>query len=118
MKHGTLSAICRILVVTLMMFSFQTAHAGMIGTGQAADTQRASVMSVIDRTDVSQQLQSMGLDPQVAKDRVGAMTDEELRTLSGKLDTLPAGGMSDWWIGAIVVAIIAALVWASYGYKR
>jgi len=118
MKHGTMSAICRVLVVSLMMLSFQTAQAGMIGTGQVADTQRTSVMHVIDRADVSQQLQSMGLEPQVAKDRVAAMTDEEVRTLSGKLDTLPAGGMSDWWIGAIVVAIIAVAVWGSYGWKR
>jgi len=118
MKHGTMSAICRVLVVTLMMLSFQTARAGMIGTGQAADTQRASVMSVIDRADVSQQLQSMGLEPQVAKDRVAAMTDEEVRSLSGKLDTLPAGGMSDWWIGAIVIAVIAVAVWGAYGWKR
>jgi len=118
MKHGTMSAICRVLVVTLMMLSFQTARAGMIGTGQAADMQRASVMNVIDRADVSQQLQSMGLEPQIAKDRVAAMTDEEVRSLSGKLDTLPAGGMSDWWIGAIVIAVIAVAIWGAYGWKR
>lgn len=119
MKHTIMSAIARILVITLTLLSFQTARAGMIGTPEAAaDAQRANVMGVIDRADVSRQLQAMGLDPQAAKDRVAALTDEEVRSLSGKLDTLPAGGISDWWIGAIVVAIIAAVVWANYGYKR
>jgi len=118
MKHSTMSAICRILLVTLTLLSFQSARAGMITTPQAADAQRSAVMGVIDRADVSSQLQAMGLEPQVAKDRVAALSDEEVRALSGKLDSLPAGGMSNWWIGAIVVAIIAAVVWANYGWKR
>lgn len=118
MKHSTMSTICRILVFTLTLLSFQTARAGMIGTPQAAEAQRSTVMSVIDRADVSRQLQAMGLEPQAAKDRVAALTDEEISALSGKLDTLPAGGMSDWWIGAIVIAIIAAVVWANYGWKK
>ncbi|HWI12740.1 MAG TPA: PA2779 family protein [Burkholderiales bacterium] len=117
MKHGTLSVIARILVITLTLLSFQTARAGMIATPQATDAQRSTVISVIDRADVSRQLQAMGLDPQVAKDRVAALSDQELSALSGKLETLPAGGMSNWWIGVIVVAIIGAIVWANYGYK-
>jgi hypothetical protein len=118
MKHNTMSAICRMLLVTLTLFSFQSARAGMIATPQAADTQRAAVIGLIDRADVSKQLQAVGLEPQAAKDRVAALSDEEVRALSGKVDTLPAGGMSDWWIGVIVVAIIAAVVWGNYGWKR
>ena len=118
MKHSTMSAICRILLVTLTLFSFQAARAGMITTPQAADSQRSAVISLIDRADVSSQLQALGLEPQAAKDRVAALSDDEVRALSGNLDTLPAGGMSDWWIGAIVVAIVAAVVWANYGWKR
>jgi hypothetical protein len=110
-----MSAICRILVVTLTLLSFQTARAGMIGTPQAADAQRSTVISVIDRAGVSSQLQAMGLEPQAAKDRVAALTDEEVRALSGKLESLPAGGISDWWLAAI---IIAAVVVALYGWKK
>ena len=118
MKHSTFSALCRILVVTLTLLSFQTARAGMIGTPQAVDAQRSHVANVIDRADVSRQLQTMGLDPQAAKDRVASLSDEEVSALSGKLDSLPAGGMSDWWAGAIVLAIIGAIVWANYGWKQ
>lgn len=118
MKHSTMAAISRMLVVALTLLSFQTAQAGMIGTSQAADAQRSQVIGVIDRADVSRELQAMGLEPQAAKDRVAALTDEEVRTLSGQLDTLPAGGMSDWWIGAIVLAIVGAVIWANYGWKR
>jgi len=117
MKHGTLSVIARILVITLTLLSFQTARAGMIATPQATDAQRSAVIGVIDRADVSRQLQAMGLDPQAAKDRVAALSDEEVSALSGKLESLPAGGISNWWIGVIVVAIIGAVVWANYGWK-
>lgn len=115
MKHGTMAMIARVLITTLMFLSFQSARAGMISTPQATGEQRAAVVSVIDRADVSRQLQNMGLDPQMAKDRVAAMTDDEVNALSGKLNQLPAGGIADWWLAAIV---IAAVVVALYGWKK
>lgn len=125
MKHGTLVMICRVLIMSMMIFSFQAARAGMIGTEQVTaasgvSAERAAVIGMIDRSDVSRQLQSMGIEPQTAKDRVAAMTDQEVRALSGQFDSLPAGGISNWWIGAIVVAIILAVAfgWWQSSPKR
>jgi len=123
MKHGTMVMICRVLMVSLMFLSFQSARAGMIGTEQftaadGAQADRAAVISMIDRSEVSQQLQAMGLEPQAAKDRVAAMTDDEVQALSGKLDSLPAGAISDWWIGAIVVAVVLAFVFGWWKTPR
>jgi hypothetical protein len=48
------------------------------------------------------------------------MSDSEIQSLSGQLNALPAGGISSWWIGALVVAVILVVVfgWWQPGPKR
>jgi len=97
----------------------------MIGAGQVAAGglgDRAIVMNTLDRADISNGLRSQGVDPQAARDRVAAMTDEEVSTLKGRLDALPAGGSygggggsSGGWVIAAVVIIVAVIVW--YNWK-
>ena len=105
--------IARLLIVSLFFFSFH-ATAGMIGTDQVATagtaSDRAYVQSVLSRAEISSALQSMGVDPKMAADRVAALTDEEVRTLSGKLQAVPAGAVSGWTV-AIILIIVAILVW-------
>ena len=119
MKFAAIRMICRFLVVSMMLLPFQTIQAGMIGTDQmasvaSAQTDRASVLNLMSRSDVASQLQTLGLDPQVAKDRVAAMTDEEVRALAGKLDSIPAGASNGWaWAAVIIIAIV---IW--YNWKR
>lgn len=117
MKSAAMRMVCRFLVVSMMLLPFQTIQAGMIGTDQmvvtqGAQSERAAVLAVLERSDVTRQLQALGLDPQVAADRVAAMTDEEARSLAGKLDALPAGAASGWvWAAVIIVAILVFYVW-------
>ena len=119
MKFAAIRMICRFLVVSMMLLPFQTIQAGMIGTDQiasatSAQTDRAAVLSLMSRSDVASQLQTLGLDPKVAQDRVAAMTDEEVRSLAGKLDSLPAGATSGWvWAAVVIIAIV---IW--YNWKR
>jgi hypothetical protein len=120
MKFAAIRMVCRFLVLSMMLLPFQTIQAGMIGTDQmasvaGAQADRASVLGLMSRPDVTSQLQALGLDPQVAKDRVAAMTDEEVRTLAGKLHSLPAGASDGWWIAAVV--IVGVLIWWVY-YRR
>lgn len=104
--------LCRLLIVLMAWTPFQMAYAGVISTDQAvvasAQADRAAVLSVISRSDVSSQLQSLGLDAATAKDRVAALTDEEVRSLNGQLQALPAGG--DGWVIAAVI-LIGVLIW-------
>ena len=106
------SVLCRILVLAMLSLSFQTAHAGIIGTGQAAvaasvQTDRAVVFEALSRSDVANQMQAQGLDPTVARERVAAMTDEEVHTLASSIATAPAGANNAW--GAVI--LIGLLVW-------
>lgn len=106
--------LCRILIVLTAWSPLQIAQAGMIGTEQTLSPQgemdRAHVMSILNRGDVSVQLQAFGLDPAKVRDRVQAMTDQEVAALTQKLDSLPAGGRSDAGV-LILIIIIAAIIW-------
>jgi hypothetical protein len=111
---------CRVLVVSLLALSFQTARAGMIGADQAAAVQgaqadRATVMSVLDRGETVAQLQSLGVDPQAARARVNAMTDQEVHALAQDIQTAPAGAMSGWGWAAVI--IVVAAIWY-FAYRR
>ena len=110
MKFAAMRIICRLLIVSLMLLPFQAVQAGMIGTHQiaavaTAQADRAAVLSIVSRSEVASQLQALGLDPTTAKDRVAVMTDQEIGTLAGQLDSLPAGAKSNTWVWVVVILI-------------
>ena len=120
MKSRIVQMLCRVLVVSLMMLPFHAVQAGMIGSGQVAATadaaaERAALLGVVERSDVAGQLQSLGIDPATAKQRVAAMTDQEVHTLSGNIASLPAGAhSSNGWVWAVVI-IVAVVIY--YNWK-
>jgi len=111
--------LCRLLIALMAWTPFQMAHAGMIGTEQfvssASSADRTTVLNVLSRTEVASQLQSLGINPAQARDRVQAMSDQEISALASRLDSLPAGASSSG--GVLLVIIIVAAVWW-YMYKR
>jgi hypothetical protein len=120
MRSEAMKLICRILILALMMLPFQAVQAGMIGTDRAAaaasaQLERDAVLNLVSRTEVAGQLQSMGLDPQTALDRVNAMTDQEVHALAGRVDTDPAGAKksSNGWVVAAVI-IIALVIYFNW----
>src|ERR1700694_404564 len=97
---------------------YQFAQAGMIGTDQVVQTSpadRGTVLSFMSRADVASQLQAFGLDGATAKDRVAAMTDQELRYLAGQIESQPVGADSTA-TAVILIIIIVAVVW--WAWKR
>lgn len=110
---------CRVLVVSLLTLSFQTAQAGLIGAEQAApasaSTERSLVLGALDRGEVTAQLQAAGIDPNAARARVAAMTDQEVQALSQDIQAAPAGAMST--AGWVAVVLIAALIWY-FAYRK
>ena len=94
MTSAWAKALCRLLMALAVWTPYQIAQAGMIGTGQIAQTsqaERGAVLNFVTRSDVASQLQAFGLDPATARDRVAAMTDDEVRHLAGRINTAPAG---------------------------
>jgi Family of unknown function (DUF6627) len=113
MKNIFVRTICRMLIVCMGALPF-SAYAGMVATdqitaaAQAAGT-REKVRSFLERSGVRSQLQSLGVSPAAVQARVSAMSDEEVASIAGKIDSLPAGGFSGW--AAAATLIIIGLIW-------
>ena len=106
--------ISRLLIALMIWMPYQIATAGMIGTDQVvastSQMDRTTVLNFLSRSDVANKLQSLGIDPATAKDRVGAMTDQEVQSLAGRINSMPAGGTSTG-AAILIIVIIAAAVW-------
>ena len=78
MKTAWARTICRLLIVLMIWTPYHLAQAGILGTDQVAtptsQADRDALLSFVTRADVAGELQSLGLDPASAKDRVAAMT--------------------------------------------
>jgi len=106
--------ICRLLIALMVWMPYQIATAGMIGTDQVVTSSpqvdRTTVLNFLNRSDVAGQLQTFGIDPSTAKDRVAAMSDQEVQSLAGQISAMPAGGISHG-AALLLIIIIAAAVW-------
>lgn len=106
--------ICRLLIAALLLSSFTSVRAGMIGADQLSASgmsSRAAVVDVLARPDVVAQMQAQGIDPQAARDRVAALSDAEVQALQGQLDALPAGASSSGWGWAAAVVVVLVVWW-------
>ena len=90
------------------------ATAEIVSTEEALQqSERERVREFLNREDVEQQLKALGVAPADARQRVDAMTPEEIRTVAGKMDALVAGGAlstTDWIIVLLVVIIVLLIV--------
>lgn len=106
------------LVVLLSLLQIQWAQAAMVSTEQALSAQklrsdREKIQTFVSRTDVQKELEMLGIKPDTAKARVVALSDSEVEMISGKLDSLPAGGNisnNDLIIILLVVILVALIV--------
>jgi hypothetical protein len=113
MKSIFVRYICRMLMVCMAAVPF-SAHAGMVATDQVAAaaqtrTARDQVQDFLGRSEVRRQLQQLGISPAAAQARVNAMTDAEVAGIAGRIDSLPAGGISTW--AAFAGLLVVELIW-------
>ncbi len=88
------------------------AYAGMISPN-GPESERERVLGMMERPEIAQQLERMGIPAHEAKARVGAMTEAEVVSLAGRLDAVPAGGAlnnQDLLIIVIVVLLVLVLL--------
>ena len=115
--------ISHLVVFGLLALSLHlpAAHAGMIGTEaviNAAQVQqdRERLRTVFNRDDVQAQLMARGVDPAQVQARVDSLTDQEVQSLSGKIDQLPAGG--DSGLGLLVFIFVVLLITDILGFTN
>jgi len=94
----------------------QPVRAGLVGTEDVAAATKAAearerLQILAKRPEVAKDLQALGIAPQEAVERVAAMTDAEVLSISGKLGALPAGGAltSTELLIVILVLVLVAL---------
>ena len=113
--------LCRFLIVLMAWTPYQLAHAGMIGTDRvvtaSSQADRSTVLNFVARSDATAQLRSFGLDQSTARERVAAMTDEEAAYLAGRINSMPAGAISDW-SSLIIFIVIVAVAWWTLSKRR
>lgn len=83
--------------------------AGIVATDQiVASAGRDRVKSFLDRAEVQAQMQALGVNSQAALARVDALSDDEVASVAGRLDQLPAGGTDI--VGALLLVFIILLI--------
>ncbi len=108
----------RFLVGSMFALQSLTGQAEIVSTEQllapaGVETQREQLKSLLDRDEARERLKALGVEPELAKKRMEAMTAEEVRMVSERINTLPAGGdlsVRDLLIIILVVLLIALIV--------
>jgi hypothetical protein len=104
-------SICRVLIALMIWAPYQFASAGMIATDQ---TMLAS--TGVDRAALARELQALGIDAASARERVAAMTDQEVRALAGEIANAPAGGV--YGEGIVFIILVSFIIWAWYKHRN
>ncbi len=101
------------LLLTLAMLNTYSlpAYSGVVTTEQLMLQQlesmdRDALVSLLDRSEVQQQLVDRGVDPEYAKQRIAALSDAQIEQIKSEIDQLPAGSGA---VG-ILIAVILVLV--------
>ncbi len=100
-----------------------SAQAGIVGTSALVTTSRdanlASIRAQLNRVDVKQKLESMGVDTAVVDARVANLSDIELQNMAQEMEKAPAGSGALVIIGVVfLVLIILELVGVIDIFKR
>lgn len=92
------------------------AQAGIVNTDTVvAGAERERIAGMLERSEVQERLQALGVDPANAKARVAALSDAEAAQLAAQLDGLPAGGDI---LGAVVLIFLVLLFTDIMGYTK
>jgi Family of unknown function (DUF6627) len=104
------------VIVASCFLSYYPANAAIIPTDQIhsdqhMSTERDKIKAFLDRASVKAKLETHGVSDVVARERVNALTDQEVAMLAQKIDTLPAGGTlaNNDLIIILLVAILVVL---------
>ena len=101
--------------VSLTMLGTQ-AQAALVGTSQIIDQgdqqiDRDRLRAFLDRAEVRDQLEALGVDSDIAKARIDSLTNEEVADIVNRLDQLPAGGDGlATLVGAALLVFIILLI--------
>lgn len=91
------------------------ARAGLVTTEQALDERtaandRAQLTAILQRDDVRQQMEALGVERDEAIARLASLSDQEVRQIAGQVDQLPAGQSVLGGVLIVAGVVLIALV--------
>ena len=119
---NTVLTIRKPLAILLVMTFFSLtivgtqAQAALVGTSQIIDqgyqeVERDRLRAFLDRAEVRDQLEALGVDRDIARARIDSLTNEEVADIVDRLDQLPAGGDGfATLVGAALLVFIILLI--------
>jgi hypothetical protein len=100
----------KLVLGMFLLCGLSVAQAGMIAPTHES-MERERVKAMLQRPEVAKEMEKFGIAQQDAAGRVDAMTDAEVLQLAGKLDSLPAGGLSNQeWLMVIIVLLLVIII--------
>jgi len=113
MTNSIFQRICALIVSCAFLAAGAPAvsYAGIIDTAAVVDasqrtTDLATVRAGLEREDVRDRFLALGVDPLAVDARLASLTDTELHSLAGRVETLPAGGDALAVIGVVFVVLL------------
>jgi hypothetical protein len=106
--RASIVSILSVAIVNLGLMS--AASAAIVDTdvmvASDRDADLAAIRTQLDRQDVREQMQKMGVDPTSIDSRVASLSDRELHQLATDMQSAPAGGEILALIGAVFVVLL------------
>jgi len=99
--------VARVLIATTTSACLPPhAHAGLISTEAAIPGNRDRILVLLDRADISAQLEARGVSPSDAKARIAALSDAEVAQLSAAIDNAPAGARGELLFYGVLLLLL------------
>src|SRR5688500_15231919 len=126
MNHRFFKRSC-VFVVSLALLGLSApmaSYARIIDTqtyvqSSGRDANFATVRAGLNRADVRDRFEALGVDPAGIETRLAALTDAELDRLAGQMERMPAGGSALAVVGIVfVVLVILELVGVIDVFKK
>jgi hypothetical protein len=104
------SAIAILSVAIVNMGFVGAASAAIVDTGTliapSRDADLSAVRTQLERSDVREQMQKMGVDATAVDARIASLSDRELHQLATDMQSAPAGGDVLALVGAVFVVLL------------
>lgn len=111
MKKLTQSFVYTLIFIFNLAWLAAPAQAALIGADAVAAARsrqdaEQKIQAALARDDVSGTLEKLGVNKDEVRDRVAALSDDEVNSLSDRIDRLPAGGDFFATVGLIFIILL------------
>ena len=104
------------VLIFSLVFSLSPARAELITTQYViqTDTDRARILALLGRAEVTAQLQAYGISHKEAVSRVEGLTDSEIALIADKMDNLPDAAGSNYEQNGSLLALVGLALYAIF----